>query len=234
MNKEYLIEYNGKIAKCIIIKAKVKNIYIRVKNSMVEVKIPNRTSIEYALQLLEGKKKWIFEAFEKINNHEDRHIDLKNKDYIYILNNKIKIEYVYTSLSNIKVELDEYHCKIYIPNNMSKDEDLLRKVQKKLEQSERVFAKKRIDEAMNKYITLTGLKPASYSVRKFKSIWGNCSSRNEIKINQNVIWYSQKEIEYVCLHELCHLKYMNHQKRFWNMVEKYMPDYKESVKRFKE
>lgn len=234
MEREYLIEYEGKIAKCIIQKAKVKNIYLKVRNSIVEVKIPNRVSVKHAIELIDTKKKWIFEALERSTNHEDRHIDLKNKDYIYILNNKIKIQYLYTDESNIKVELNEKKCIIQIPNSMKEDKDLVRKVQKKLEQKERVLAKIKINEAMNKYIRLTGLSPISYSIRKFKSIWGNCSSRKEIKINQNVIWYSQKEIEYVCLHEICHLKYMNHQKRFWNMVEKYMPDYKESVKRFKE
>ena len=38
--------------------------------------------------------------------------------------------------------------------------------------------------------------------------------------------YSRQAIEYVCLHELCHLKYMNHSKKFWDLVEYYMPDYK--------
>ena len=234
MEKEYLLEYDGKIVKCVIQKAKIKNIYMKVRNSIVEVRIPIRVSYERGIELIDSKRKWIFEALERANNHEDRHIDLKHKEYIYILNKKIKIQYFYTDKVNIKVKLDENHCSIYIPESLKEDNDLIRKVQKKLEQRERALAKIKIDEAMNKYMKLTGLSPVSYSVRKFKSIWGNCSSRKEIKINQNVIWYSQKEIEYVCLHEICHLKYMNHQKRFWNMVEKYMPDYRESVKRFKE
>ena len=45
--------------------------------------------------------------------------------------------------------------------------------------------------------------------------------------------YSRKAIEYVVLHEVCHLKYMNHSKNFWAMVEKYMPDYKEAEKELK-
>ena len=46
--------------------------------------------------------------------------------------------------------------------------------------------------------------------------------------------YSIHAIEYVCLHEICHLKHMNHSKKFWNMVEEYMPDYKIAEKELKE
>ena len=45
--------------------------------------------------------------------------------------------------------------------------------------------------------------------------------------------YSREAIEYVVLHEICHLKYMNHSKKFWEMVEKYMPDYKVYEKELK-
>jgi len=42
--------------------------------------------------------------------------------------------------------------------------------------------------------------------------------------------YSRKALEYVVLHEICHLRYMNHSKKFWAMVEYYMPDYKDAEK----
>ncbi len=86
---------------------------------------------------------------------------------------------------------------------------------------------------MDKYTKLTSLKPDKITIRKFKSIWGNCSSNKEIKINQKIIHYSIEQIEYVCLHELTHLKYMNHQCEFWSFVKKYMPNYKEISKSLK-
>ena len=70
-------------------------------------------------------------------------------------------------------------------------------------------------------------------IKKTKSIWGSCSSNRKITINQNLMMYSRKAIDYVVLHEICHLKYMNHSKKFWAMVEKYMPDYKEAEKELK-
>ena len=74
--------------------------------------------------------------------------------------------------------------------------------------------------------SITGLSPKEIRIKKLKSAWGICSSKQYISINQNLMAYSRHAIEYVCLHEVCHLKHMNHSKEFWKMVEKYMPDYK--------
>ena len=86
---------------------------------------------------------------------------------------------------------------------------------------------------MEKMRKLVGLAPEEYRIKKTKSIWGSCSSNKKITINQNLMMYSRKAIDYVVLHEICHLKYMNHSKKFWAMVEKYMPDYKEAEKELK-
>ena len=90
-----------------------------------------------------------------------------------------------------------------------------------------------IDLAMDKMIQITGLTPSEYRIFNFKKAWGNCSSKKVIKINPKLVMYSNNAIEYVCLHELCHLKHMNHSKAFWNLVEKYMPDYKKAEKELK-
>ncbi len=234
MNKKFELEYNNKKVEYVIIKSRVKNIYIKIKNNFVEVKVPNNVTIGYIDKLIDSKKEWIFKSLEKQRVHEDRHIDIKNKDYIYILDNKIKVEYYFKDVNRINIDLSDKYCRVYIPNDIKNNKELLSIIEKKLEMEEKKLAETRIDMAMEKYILLTGISPKSYKVGKYKSMWGNCSSKREIKINQNVIWYSQREIEYVCLHEICHLRYMNHKKEFWNMVEKYMPNYKESVKKLKE
>lgn len=87
-------------------------------------------------------------------------------------------------------------------------------------------AERRIPEIMEKMIAKTGLRPKEYKLFNFKRTWGNCSSNKIIKLNTKLVMYSDNAIEYVCLHELCHLKYMNHSKAFWNLVENYMPNYK--------
>lgn len=94
-------------------------------------------------------------------------------------------------------------------------------------------AEKVIFPIMEKMINLTGLKPERYKLFNFKRALGNCSNKKEIKLNPKLVMYSNHAIEYVCLHELCHLKHMNHSRAFWCLVEKYMPDYKEAERELK-
>ena len=96
-----------------------------------------------------------------------------------------------------------------------------------------MIAEKEVESAMEKTRKMVGLAPEEYKIKKIKYAWGTCSSRKVITINQNLMMYSRKAIEYVILHEICHLKYMNHSKKFWEMVESYMPDYKEAEKELK-
>jgi len=102
--------------------------------------------------------------------------------------------------------------------------------------NEKVYRKKaeeKIFQSMEKMIAITGLKPKEYKLMNFKRAWGNCSSKRIIKLNPKLVMYSDFAIDYVCLHELCHLKYMNHSKVFWNLVKFYMPDYKFAEKELK-
>lgn len=94
-------------------------------------------------------------------------------------------------------------------------------------------AEQRIIPIMEKMIRITGLTPLEVKLVNFKRAWGNCSNKKVIKLSNKLVMYSDTAIEYVCLHELCHLKYMNHSKAFWNLVSKYMPNYKDVEKELK-
>ncbi len=215
-----------------ILREDIKNVYISVKGNKVIVKAPRRLSKEKIDKLVLSKKDWIEKKLE--NKKEDRKIDLQNRNYIYILGNKVKVQYSYKNVKRTRVALDENQCQVVLPNGAVLDDTMYECIEKLLDRNLKQLATKYIIEAMEKYISLTNLKPERLSIRKFKSIWGNCSSKKEIKINQNIIWYTKKEIEYVCLHEIVHLKYMNHQKEFWDFVKKYMPDYKERILNLKQ
>lgn len=91
-----------------------------------------------------------------------------------------------------------------------------------------------IKATMQELVQETGLIPGKVRIKNIKYAWGSCSSNKNITINANLIKYSEEAIRYVVLHELCHLKYMNHSADFWKLVETYMPDYKEVKKELKQ
>jgi len=63
-------------------------------------------------------------------------------------------------------------------------------------------------------------------VRKLKAKWGSCSYDQKIVLNQNLVHLPTKYVKYVVIHEACHLKVKNHSKKFWDVVIRYCPEYK--------
>ena len=68
-------------------------------------------------------------------------------------------------------------------------------------------------------------------VKKMRSRWGSCSANKVLTFNYDLLFLDQDLLRYVVVHELCHLKEMNHSKRFWRLVEKSVPEYKKCVGR---
>ena len=80
---------------------------------------------------------------------------------------------------------------------------------------------------IERYSKIMGVFPKNVSVNSAKTRFGSCSSLGNINFSCRLALYPYEGIEYVCVHELAHLKEMNHSARFWAEVEKVMPDYKE-------
>ena len=72
----------------------------------------------------------------------------------------------------------------------------------------------------------TGLYPKKVTIKKMTASWGRCSSTGNISINAKVVFYPPECIDYVMIHELCHLRYMDHSAAFWELVSRYCPDWK--------
>ena len=91
------------------------------------------------------------------------------------------------------------------------------------------LAEKEIERAMEKTRILTNIAPEDYKIVKMEKILAKCKEQN-ITISPEVAMFSRETIDYIVLHEFCHLKYKNHTKSFYNMLKTYMPNYEEKVK----
>ncbi|MCR4584773.1 MAG: M48 family metallopeptidase [Lachnospiraceae bacterium] len=91
-------------------------------------------------------------------------------------------------------------------------------------------AKRILPERVRYYADIMGVQYGRITIRMQKSRWGSCSSKKNLNFNCLLMLTPQEIIDYVIVHELCHLKEMNHSPRFWAEVEKVLPDYKERRK----
>ena len=78
-----------------------------------------------------------------------------------------------------------------------------------------------------------GLKYSRITITGAKTRFGSCSSKGNISFSYRLMLYPEAAREYVVIHELAHLLEMNHSKRFYAIIEKYIPDYKERKKLLK-
>lgn len=103
-----------------------------------------------------------------------------------------------------------------------------------LEKRYRDAAKDYIPKRVEYYHTFTGGDYQKITIRDQKTRWGSCSSNGTLSFSFRLMLAPPRVLDYVVVHELCHLTHMNHSKEFWNMVEDILPDYKEHRKWLKE
>ena len=78
------------------------------------------------------------------------------------------------------------------------------------------------------------VNPLSMKIKSYKSRWGSCSAKGDISYNWKIIFAPSKIIDYLVIHELSHLVFFNHSKKFWLKVGEYHPDFKENRKWLKD
>ena len=88
-------------------------------------------------------------------------------------------------------------------------------------------------EKIERYSKIMNLKYGRLTITGAKTRFGSCSSRGNISFSYRLMLYPEAAREYVVVHELAHLVEMNHSKRFYAIIERYLPDYKERKKLLK-
>lgn len=95
-------------------------------------------------------------------------------------------------------------------------------------------AQKNLSSLISYYAAQIGVSYGRVTVRSQKSRWGSCSAKGNLSFNCLLMLAPPEVIDYVIVHELCHLKQMNHSPKFWDEVEKIMPDYRQAKQWLKE
>lgn len=85
----------------------------------------------------------------------------------------------------------------------------------------------RLSEKTDRLAKIVGVQPQSVTVKDYKSRWGSCSHSGDISYNWRIILAPHRIVDYVVVHELCHLLEHNHSPRYWKQVQRHVPDWRE-------
>jgi len=193
----------------------------------LRVLAPNRTSLKFINSFIEERKDWIENRRKEIQTKKERSpIKLEHNSKISFIGNKIRLIVKYTD-KDIVVSSSycEKNSEIYIniPSNMPDD------VQKEEIKTEIILwykkqAREYLPKRMKYWAEKTSLYPTKIITNNAKQQWGSCNSKNEIRLNWRLILANSDLIDYVIVHELCHIKHKNHGVRFWALCAKIIPD----------
>jgi predicted metal-dependent hydrolase len=229
MRKNDSIEaYSRKIDYEIVFSKKRKRAEIVVRPDLkVEFRAPQGLSHETIKEMVKRKAGWIcnkLESFEakKLPDQKKKYVEGEN--YLYFGRDySLKI----TALDSIKkpfTDLNESELTVTIPGkNFDGLSPLF--VKKAIWDFYSDRAEIEVGSIIEDYSNKLGISPPEFKVKYQKRRWGSCSADNVIRINFQLMMAPPKQLEYVVVHELCHIKEKNHSARFWGLVGKLMPGY---------
>lgn len=219
-----------------IIKKKKKNIGITIgKDGRVVVTSPLFVEDYYIQEIMYKRSAWVISKIKlmkekKIDQREMKYLD---GDMLPYIGHNYPLEIVERNLKNGKVEFNGELIRAIISPDMD-GEKRLNEIKSTLIKWYREEALKLFKERTSYYSNILGVCPNNIRIKEQRTLWGSCSSKNNINYNWKLIMAPLYILDYIVVHELCHLKHRDHSKNFWALVEKTMPDYKIKRKWFKE
>jgi hypothetical protein len=221
---EHILEYGNRRIPYRLTRQKRKRIRILVAPDLtVSVFAPLRARDEQIHHVLLQKARWIIRKLDKIKSF---HPLPAPKPYISgetfcFLGRQYRLKVETGEKRPAKLKGKFLH--LSVPNKQDR---------KAVKTAVDHWYRQRAEETFTRYLQKCsevterhGLPKASLTLRKMRTRWGSCSSKGRITINTNLIQAPVHCIEYVVMHELCHLKHHNHSPAFYKLLTQCMPDW---------
>ncbi len=189
---------------------KAKRIIIKIRHQNIELILPNK-NINAGYKFLLEKEYWIR---HKLQNTKTDIINIDNKT-IPLLGKQYELLNIDSTDNNVQIKdnVIQIHSSLLTSNKI-----LIKFLQNKLLLE--------ITNIVNILSKQYKLKFSEIKLTDSKTKWGSCSSKLVLRFNWRLIFAPQEILNYVIIHEMCHLVEMNHSKSFWGLVANLYPDYK--------
>jgi predicted metal-dependent hydrolase len=190
----------------------------------VKVRVPQRLSQNKINEIIQSKENWITKKIEFFKQNQPQGIKLK--DYIsgesfYLLGKQYRLRIIESKVNSIELTRD---LLLIHKNSRSDTKNILTKWF--FNQAKELF-NERLRINFQIFLKHYDYPLPTLKLRKMKSRWGSMSNRSVMTLNSHLIHTPIECIDYVIMHELCHLRWKSHGKRFYQLQERITPNYKE-------
>lgn len=190
----------------------------------LEVQAPKGIPDERVLQLLEEKWELIQQKLKEMQDRLEgpqKRLYEQGESFLYLGN-----IYPVEILENNQIEQDHVvfegdKLRIYVKK--MEDENLKQALKRFYYQQ----CKALVEKSITSYQSYFKTKPRSIRITDSKTTWGTCDSRQQLTFNWRLAMAPREVVDYVVVHEMCHMVHLNHDRSFWRLVGRIMPDYKE-------
>ncbi|KEA62371.1 Zinc metalloprotease [Marinobacterium lacunae] len=197
---------------------------LMVDMGRVEVRVPALADAHWVERWVRSKADWIMPRLEtQTRALEQNEIRIEQ-------NGRFTVDGVACALNwgrGTQTQVHELPCHIQVTlsRRIRKDEQVATREILKRWMVER--AEQALTDRCRALGSLTGLNPKQVQVKDYRRKWGQCNAKGEIILNWRLMHLLPAQREYVMIHELCHLSELNHGRRFWALVERHCPDYRQ-------
>jgi len=190
----------------------------------ITVRVPMRLPKYKIIERLTEKGDWILKHLNNFKTIDYKPINrefINGEKLLYLGREYNLIIYEDYLREKPEVYIEEGHIVVNFKENNKAD------VEKSLELWYRKEALNYILGSIKQYEKIFNKKPKAIVVKEQKKRWGSCTYDNRLLFNWRCVMARPQAIDYVILHEMCHIVHKDHSKNFWNLVDSIMPSYKE-------
>ncbi|GIM45096.1 hypothetical protein DNHGIG_06450 [Collibacillus ludicampi] len=208
-------------------RAKYVRIEIRPDGSLVVTR-PAHVSLSTIEDILSKKKKWILFQREQLKQESTQHWQhtYQNGEPFLYMGEEVLLQVSHDEIARPLIRLHGKRLEALVPFSVS-NEEMPVVLREAIENWYRMEAKRVITERVYELAVREGLTFNRIFIKGQKTRWGSCSTLGNLNFNWRLMMCPPEVIDYIIIHELCHLNEMNHSQRFWNLVALRCPNYKE-------
>lgn len=217
-------EYGTQIIEFTVKYSKRKTIGISIKPpDVVTVTAPKGVDEETILKAVKSRGKWIVQKIFELKQMEhlrQEKVYVNGETFMYLGEN-----YALQIVVDNTIKLPEtklYQGKFYV-TSPTKEQQQIRSAMEKWYRKQTL---EKVTERISYYQRYFKVQPHAIVVKEQKKRWASCSSKRNLNFNWRCVMAPVWVLDYIVVHEMCHLVHMNHSKEFWALVERIMPDYK--------